>query len=130
MSDSPNQKEKFHHLITGQILLTQGEDAGLSNVFLNAVLTTKECVVGAHDIGRAQQILQMLFFKKVPAEDQQGIKIIDVVIMGIHTLGYMSDERFLQKPDNVEVQERAKTALKIVSSNDVVVLDPNQNVLN
>lgn len=129
MNPTENQEHKYHHLIAGQILLSVGEE-GMNSAFLNAIITTKEPVIGAHDIGRAQQTLQMLFFKKVPPQDHENIKIIDVVVMGISSLGYMTDERFLQKPDNVEVQERAKAALKLVSSNDAALPDPEAKALD
>lgn len=129
MSTTENQKEKHHYLIAGQVMLTHGDDEALNAVFLNAVITTEEFVIGAHDIGRAQQSLQMLFFKKVPPEDQSLIKIVDVVVMSITYLGYMTDERFLKKPNDVELKERAKVVLRIVASNDSIP-DPEAKILD
>ena len=131
MSESANQEHKYHHLIAGQVMITvsEGDSVGMNAAFLNGVITTKEPMIGAHDIGRAQQTLQMLFMQKVPPEQHQGLKIIDVVIMSISPLGCMTDERFLKKPDNVEVRERAKAALSLVASNDALPVDPAADLL-
>lgn len=130
MEQPENQETKYHHLVAGQIMLTvEGEDSGMNTAFLNGVITTKEPLVGAHDIGRAQQTLQMLFFKKVPPTDHQKIKIVDVVITGLFSLGYMTDERFLKKPEGVEVRERARAALSLVADNKMPA-DPEAGALH
>ena len=118
MSEAVNQEPKYHHLIAGQILLTEGANPNLNSVPLNGVITTKEPLIGAHDLGRAQQTLQMLFFKKLPESMVASVHIVDVVILGIVNMGYMTDERFLQKPDGVAVQEReTKPTMELVVDN-------------
>ena len=131
MSEAANQEGKYHHLIAGQVMITvsQGDEVGMNAAFLNGVITTKEPVIGAHDLGRAQQTLQMLFMQKIPADQHKDLKIIDVVIMSISPMGYMTDERFHKKPDNVEIRERAKAALSLVASNDVMSTDPAADLL-
>ena len=49
--------------------------------------------------------------------------------MSISPMGYMTDERFHKKPDNVEIRERAKAALSLVASNDVMSTDPAADLL-
>ena len=118
MSEAVNQEPKYHHLIAGQILLTEGNNPNLNSVPLNGVITTKEPLIGVHDIGRAQQMLQMLFFKKLPESVVPTINVVDVVILSLTNLGYMTDERFLQKPDGVAVQEReTKPTMELVVDN-------------
>ena len=118
MSEATNQEAKYHHLVAGQILLTEGNNPSLNSVPLNCVITTKEPIIGVHDIGRAQQTLQMLFFKKLPESVVPTINVVDVVILSLTNLGYMTDERFLQKPEGVAVQEReTKPTMELVVNN-------------
>ena len=118
MSEATNQEAKYHHLVAGQILLTEGNNPSLNSVPLNCVITTKEPIIGVHDIGRAQQMLQMLFFKKLPESVVPTINVVDVVILSLTNLGYMTDERFLQKPEGVAVQEReTKPTMELVVNN-------------
>ena len=85
------QEKKHHHFFAGQVTYSDGKS--VSYAHLNCVLTSTDRVVQAKDIGKAQQILQMQFFKRFQG-DAEGIEVVDVFMLGISYLGLMTDAHF------------------------------------
>lgn len=87
-----------HHLISGEIFAL--EDDGVGSIKLNTVLLTEENRITAKDIGKAQQALQMQFFKRRGNGNPEDIKIVDVFISGISYLGLMKSSFFAKDLKN------------------------------
>lgn len=87
----PNPR-KHHYLVTGEIHYGIEDNYHMSR--LNAVVTHDEKKVPAKIIGRAQQTLQMNFFKRV--EDPTKIKVEDVIIVGLTYLGEFTESEFVE----------------------------------
>jgi hypothetical protein len=97
-----NNKLKHFHLVAGTILFHDPEANATTSIMLNCTIVTDEKNIPSKEIGRAQQTLQMLMFKKL---DDPKVEVMDVVIVGISYLGHMTDEYFLAPPEGTTRQE-------------------------
>lgn len=102
MSRATNKR--YYHLIAGQIVFLNPENQDNGAVSLNAIVQTRDGNIGRHQLNQAQQSLQLHFFKNVGDEK---IQIIDVVLMSISSLGYMTEEQFLRVPEGAQLKEAA-----------------------
>lgn len=94
-------KRFYYFLITGQILFkTANDDVG--TVLVNAVVTNETSDVPSRLIGKAQQALQLNFFKM--AEDPTA-EVINVIITNWTSLGRMTETYFLAAPEGMKLQE-------------------------
>lgn len=100
------KKKSYHyHLICGTLMLANGD--AISSVSLNAIIHTDTAVLNAHNLGQAQQALQMNFHQRMEGDpDLAQMQIVDVVIANINHLGFMTPEKFREKPKGMELQER------------------------
>lgn len=98
-------KIQHGHLIAGEIVFTVGDDDSgeVHAVRVNSVLWTPERRILATDLGRAQQTLQLVFFKRMQGAE---IEVRDVVLLHVSYLGKMTPEDFTKGLD--QAVERAK----------------------
>lgn len=90
MTDT-NQKEHYY-LVAAEVIHHPAADSSqLAANKLNTVLTTKEQVVGAKDLGRAQAGIQQQLHMKTQGRE---VKVLDVVILTVTHLGYMTATEF------------------------------------
>ncbi len=101
-TDTP--KTEHYHLITGEILCRAKDGDNVQGVRLNAIITSDDGKLPVALIGRAQQALQMQFFKRM---NDPEIQVVDVVILGVSPLGEFTHEAFHAVPAGVEVRESA-----------------------
>lgn len=87
-----NEGKLHHHLISGEIFVA--EDDSIGSIKLNSILQTQENRITAMDIGKAQQALQMQFFKRRNMENRSDINVVDVFIINISYLGLMKPSFF------------------------------------
>jgi hypothetical protein len=89
--------KKLHYfLVCGQVVF-HTKDGETGQVMLNAVVTNDSRNVPARLIGKAQQALQLHFFKQL--EDPTNT-VLDVVIHAFSHLGNMTEKEFHHRPDN------------------------------
>jgi len=96
-----NQKKRHFHLIAGSILVHDEDDGTLSTLTLNGMLRTDIKYLNVADIGKAQQVLQMVFHQRNQANPEgapANFKIVDVVINNIMHLGHMTEAEFNHVP--------------------------------
>lgn len=94
-------RKLHYYLVAGNVSYRDAED----NVFSVLVNTTIACDtphVGAAQLAKAQQGLQMTLFNKL----QEQVSVVDVTVINVCALGQMSPERFNAAPDGMKVQER------------------------
>jgi hypothetical protein len=109
---TPPSDRKFFFMVAAtivfQVQLEDGnpESTVMNSVAINGVVTHTEDKVPAKLLGKAQQVVQLQFAKKM-GDDMPKVNVVDVVIMNLMNLGYMSDEEFNATPDGMKQQEAA-----------------------
>lgn len=95
--------QKLHYfLVCGEVIFhTPDEQAG--TIRLNAVVTHEKPTVPVRLIGKAQQALQLNFFKKL---GDAAATVVDVVVISISDLGKMSEKEFHAAPEGMELRQR------------------------
>lgn len=98
--------QKLHYfLVCGEIIFhTADEQVG--TIRLNALVTHDQPTIPVRLIGKAQQALQLNFFKKI---DDAAAKVVDVVIVNFSSLGRMTEKEFHAAPAGMELQEKVTT---------------------
>lgn len=88
---------RFHYwLFTGEILFRAKEDEPIMSMRLNTIVTDRMKKIPVALIGKAQQGLQMQFFKKL---NDPTMQVVDVVILGIQHLGHFTSKEFHAPPE-------------------------------
>ena len=100
------ETEQFHYyLITGEIFFSPNQDKKpINDIYsnrLNGVICLKDKQVTTKGLAKAQQVLQLNFFRHNPPDT---VTVRDVVISNISYLGYMSKESF----EDFKVEEPEK----------------------
>jgi hypothetical protein len=98
-------KKQHYWLVAGTVMFGNKAEETIGNVSLNTTTRTDADAFPSREIGRAQQALQMLFFKRILQEDQANIQVVDVVIISVNYLGEMTEEEFLRPPEGTTVAE-------------------------
>jgi hypothetical protein len=110
MSTAEKSKKAHHFLLAGEIVFRlKAEPDGVHAIRLNAVVTHDTGDFPARMIGRGQQALQMHFFKRFQPND---VDIVDVVLMHVSDLGYMTTEEFSKPAEPTELQAQAAAVVK------------------
>lgn len=86
-----NQKKQFFFLFCAEIVFQIKDAPGLSSYRMNTVVTSNQNTLHAAQIGKAQQILQMEFIKRM---NDPTLEIRDVIILTINPLGLQTTEEF------------------------------------
>lgn len=110
---------KFFFMVACQVVFhvaaTANEPEAMNTAFINGVVTNDVDQFPSRLVGKAQQVAQMHFFKRL-GDEAKNVNVVDVVIMGIMNLGFMTDEEFQAVPEGVRQQERKAPSLSVVSS--------------
>jgi hypothetical protein len=121
---------KFYFMVAAEVVfqLPAGEnEVALHTAKVNGVITHTKDQIPSNLLGQAQKVAQMQLFKKM-GDDSVTANVLDVVILNVMQLGYMTEEEFQAVPEGVKQQEVAKTVLSVVKggkpANDGDVLDP------
>lgn len=108
MTEETTQTKQHYYLVAGNVVIE--DDGNVQAIPQNAMIVTDEPHIGVHQLGKAQQALQLSLFKKLNATTN----VVDVLITGIMYLGHMTADEFNFKPEGMEVQERAKPSAEII----------------
>lgn len=103
-------KQQHYHLVAGLVMFGNPETQEIGSLTLNTVLRSDSQNVPVRQIGRAQQALQMVFRQKTGDETTQ---VVDVPILSISYLGYMSEEEFQAPPEGMTQQEMPTTVTEL-----------------
>lgn len=121
-TSEPTHKHRF--LVAGEIIFNQADSDVVHSVRLNAMIAHTDVNLPARLIGKAQQTLQMLLFKRMGESAEAAgiampqINVHDVVILNISSLGWMSEEDFNAPPEGTVKQEKAPSNLSLAPAND------------
>ena len=88
-------KRQHFHLISGTVMFmdqSSGEPK-IGNFLQNTTIHTPTREVPSRHIGRAQQALQMLMYRKL---EDDNLVVVDVHINSVSYLGLMTEEDFLE----------------------------------
>lgn len=82
---------QHHWLVAGQIVVKY-KDGEQKETNMNALILTQRKAFTKQDIGKAQQALQLRFYKEVPQDPDT--EVIDVFMVSVSYLGLMSQKDF------------------------------------
>ncbi|QWY83510.1 hypothetical protein [Rhizobium phage RHph_X2_28B] len=90
------EPERLHYFLgSGKVICVQKDDKGrdmIGEKEINCIVKTGVMGVNQTQIARAQQIMQMRFYKEFA--DPKKVKVTDVFLYGFSYLGYMSEQEF------------------------------------
>lgn len=88
-----SQNKHYHYWLASTQLLTKesAESTQVSSLFMNAIAKTPEKTVSTQVLGNIQKNVQMQYRNVV--QEAESV-VLDVVIMSISYLGYMTDDEF------------------------------------
>lgn len=112
--------QKHHFLIAGELVFLQKESEEVNGIRANGILITDDTNIGVSAIGKAQQVLQMNFFKKM---GDSSLTIVDVIVMNLMYLGFMTEEEFKKTPPGLQQQEMKQEE----TTPETVALTPASN---
>lgn len=113
----------YRAIVAGEIIFSEKDSDIVNSIRLNTMIVHTDSNIPARLIGKAQQSLQLLFFKRMDdAAKQSGIaapviNVHDVVILNVSPLGWATEEEF-NAPATSVVKEKGKPTLKVVAAND------------
>jgi hypothetical protein len=118
MEKNAGEGRKFHFMVAAEVLFQMPagentEEVVLSSATLNAMVTNDKDVFPARMLGRAQQAVQMQLFKKL-GDDSTKANVVDVTILNVMNLGYMTDAEFQDAPAGTKQVEKKGAHLKAV----------------
>ncbi len=98
------KNEKLHHfLLVGEIVFREPNSEQINALRVNGILIAPEKALPVRQIGKAQQVLQLNFFKRMQIPDLQ---VVDVVLVNIIHLGEFTQEEFHQPPEGTVLKEK------------------------
>ena len=87
-------EKKYWFLVSGEVLYTPKDSKEIHAVRLNGVVKSNEDKIPVKGIAKAQEVLQINFYKLVDKE----ASIQGVVVYAISNLGYMTEKEFNNIP--------------------------------
>lgn len=84
-------KKQHYHLCAARVIYTL-DDGEPQAAYINTTLTSDDGLVGAKQIGRAQQSVQMLLLRR---EGMSQATILDVCMMSVSYLGEFTEKSFM-----------------------------------
>lgn len=102
-----NTEKKHHFLIAGNVVFVNIKTEQPGSVPLNGVLFTDIQDIPARSLSKAQQILQLNFFKNSGLESTE-VQVVDVVIHNLVYLGHFTEAEFTQPPAGMTVQQASQ----------------------
>lgn len=94
----------FYVLVAGELLFQQSKDDDtLYSCRKNTLIRSTHEHITAHQLGRAQQAMQLALFEQLK---NPNLQIKDVVIMSLCPLGWMTEDEFKATPDGVKLQQK------------------------
>lgn len=106
-------QKQYHWLVAGNVVIET--DGNVQAIPQNGMIITDDMTVGVHQLGKAQQALQMTLFKKLG----EPAHVVDVIITNLVCLGHMTTEEFNRQPEGIAVQERGQPS-NVININEVL----------
>lgn len=103
---------KHHFLVAGNVLFLNNPSGNMGSVPLNGILLTDTKDIPAASLAKAQQVLQIRFFKQV--ENSAEVTVMDVVLQTITYLGEFTEEEFQAPPQGMSLQEASSQLVAAV----------------
>lgn len=109
------KKTKQHYyLVAGSVTFRNPADDSIGSYPFNAVVQNDINAIPVRLIGKAQQALQMQFFRKM--EDAE-LQVIDVHIISFTHLGWMTEAQFQGTTSSTELEPQASGAVQALAQN-------------
>lgn len=99
---TPAKQKQTYFMVAGEVVMQLGEDTLPSAIRLNTIITSSDGKFALQQIIQAQQALQFQFRKRV---DDTSVKVVDVILLGLMTLGQFTTEEFNARPTGLDIRE-------------------------
>lgn len=99
-------EKKHHYLITAEVVFKHQEQEQVTAIRINGVLIQDELGLPQRSLGKAQQIVQLNFHRRM-AEESPFLTVLDVVLMNFVHMGHMTQEEFMKPPEGTKLAEVA-----------------------
>jgi hypothetical protein len=106
MADELSEKPHYY-LGAGEIMFVKQAEEEVGVTRVNAMLLSETGNITAAEIGKLQQMMQMVFLRRLDDEQRANLTIVDVVVYGISYLGQMTSEEFHKEPEQPAAEEAA-----------------------
>lgn len=103
-------KAQHYHLVATEVAFLEPENQQIGALKINVLLRSQEKNVPSAMLAKAQQLAQLQFFDKL---QDNRLEVKDVFIFNISYLGFMTEEKFLEKPEGMTVRERPQAEVPI-----------------
>lgn len=105
MTNPKSQKANEYLLITGELTFIdpENENAMPNSVRSNGIMVLDERKLSHYALGKAQQVLQANFHKKM---GEVQVTVVDVVLLNFEWLGRMTQGEFEKLPPGIAMRER------------------------
>lgn len=107
---SKNDKRLHYYLVAGNVVVLADDGESPVSLPANAMLTSDRKLIGQHELGKAQQALQIQVSKKMG----EVPKVLDVLLIAFTYLGYMTQAEFTQRPTGLELVEQAAPTAEVI----------------
>ena len=113
---SEKSKKQYYNLVSASIIALDNESQTPTQVSINCTLASEDKNITAKQVGKAQQMAQIMFFKHVSVDD---VTVIDVHINSISPLGHMTQEEFLaDMPEQPTEQQASEAEIEVLDTSD------------
>lgn len=119
-SPVPTNVKNHYHLVVAELVFKPNDREEISALRMNGMIFDPEREIGQRLLGKAQQIVQLNFHRKIE-EESANVTVVDVVLMNFVYLGYMTQEEFLKVPEGVKITERKEPTLSAVPDLETAV---------
>lgn len=108
LEDLPQEESRNHyHMVAAEIVFRDIESEQVNALRINGVIVDSGKSIPVRLLSKAQQIVQMNFHQRMA---DPKIQVLDVVLMNMFHLGYMTEAEFRKVPEGVKLQERTQAA--------------------
>jgi hypothetical protein len=113
-----SDQKKHFYMISGQVVYNAaGDEESLGVITVNALLRNENVNINRRSIGVAERELIETFSRKMNGAE---VTVRDVVILGFHFLGHMTEEEFFPLADQEALKNQFKEEVqKALSTNKV-----------
>lgn len=102
-------QRKYYYIMAGQVVYEYKGKVDSRN--LNTLFTSEHNHVTSLELGQAQQALQIRFMQEI-IPPSQDLKLMDVVMLSVFTLGHMNHEEYINEKKRVELNKQAQAAIE------------------
>lgn len=125
----PADLKQHYHLVVAEIVFKPNDQDSINAVRINGVIVDEQPQIPQRLLGKAQQIVQLNFHRKIE-EESANVTILDVVLMNLIHLGHFTQEEFFKTPEGTKLAEKKEPTLRAVPDLETAVAEAGDKPSN